>query len=175
MKRILVAGIGNIFLGDDAFGVEVAQALMRRPLPEEVSVVDFGIRGYDLAYALMDGYDATILVDAMARGEPPGTIFLIEPDPVEPGAAGEPPAIDAHSMNPLQVLRLVRALGGDAPRNLYLVACEPAVLGSETGEIALSSVVSAAVPSAIGMIEMLIGDLLGKSGEERSRTAISPV
>ena len=72
-RNILVAGIGNIFLGDDGFGVEVAQQLVTRQLPEGVRVVDFGIRGFDLAYALLDAPDATILVDAMPRGDPAGT------------------------------------------------------------------------------------------------------
>lgn len=74
-RRILVAGIGNIFLGDDAFGVEVIRELMLRPVPEEVCVKDFGIRGYDLAYAIMDGYEATILVDAAPRGQPGDSLF----------------------------------------------------------------------------------------------------
>ncbi len=78
--RILVAGIGNIFLGDDAFGVEVARRLSGRELPRGVRVTDFGIRGYDLAYALLDGYETTILIDACPRGEPAGTLYVIEPD-----------------------------------------------------------------------------------------------
>ncbi|MGH7848434.1 MAG: hydrogenase maturation protease, partial [Candidatus Binatia bacterium] len=73
--KILVAGIGNIFLGDDGFGVEVARELAKRKLPESVRVVDFGIRGFDLAYALLDGYDLTILVDAAPRGGLPGTLY----------------------------------------------------------------------------------------------------
>src|SRR5438270_10803156 len=88
--RVLVAGIGNIFLGDDAFGVEVAQRLAQRPLPAGVRVVDFGIRGLDLTYALLDGQDAVILVDATLRGGPPGTLYVIEPEAEgrpEPGAA----------------------------------------------------------------------------------------
>src|SRR5438128_1754175 len=79
-RAVLVAGVGNIFLGDDAFGVEVAQRLARRPLPAGVRVVDFGIRGLDLAYALLDPYEAVILVDAMPRGEQPGTLYVLEPD-----------------------------------------------------------------------------------------------
>jgi hydrogenase maturation protease len=158
MKRVLIAGIGNIFLGDDAFGVEVAAALLQRPLPEGVRVVDFGIRGYDLAYAIMEGYDATILVDAVSRGEPPGTVSLIQPDSAE--ANEEPLAMNAHQMTPLQVLSMVRSLGGDL-RNLFVVGCEPAVLEPEAGEIALSPAVSQAVPLAIEMIETLLDDLLG--------------
>ena len=80
MKKILVAGIGNIFFGDDAFGCEVARQLAQRPLPKGVCVTDFGIRSYDLAYAIMDGYDAIILVDATPQGAEPGTVYLIEPD-----------------------------------------------------------------------------------------------
>ncbi len=86
--RILIAGIGNIFLGDDAFGSEVARRLAAQPIPDGVRVVDFGIRGFDLAYALIDGYDATILVDATPRGGSPGTLYLIEPDPGEARDAG---------------------------------------------------------------------------------------
>ncbi len=81
-ERILIAGIGNIFLGDDAFGVEVVRRLSRsaRKLPDEVRIVDFGIRGFDLAYALMEGYEVAILVDATPRGGVPGTLYTIEPD-----------------------------------------------------------------------------------------------
>ena len=86
--KILIACIGNIFLGDDGFGVEVARRLASRPLPPDVTVKDFGIRGFDLAYALMDSQDLTILVDACARGGAPGTVFVIEPDPVEDAPKG---------------------------------------------------------------------------------------
>ncbi|MEP6809174.1 MAG: hydrogenase maturation protease, partial [Chthoniobacterales bacterium] len=105
MKRILVAGIGNIFFGDDAFGCEVAQQLARRQLPEGVFVKDFGIRSYDLAYAIMEKYDATILVDATARGSEPGTIYLIEPDLKMLDELPDE-AVNAHSMNPVRVLQL---------------------------------------------------------------------
>jgi hydrogenase maturation protease len=155
--RILVAGIGNIFLGDDAFGVEVVRELISSGLPEAVNVVDFGIRGYDLAYAIMDGYAATILVDATARGNPPGTLYLIEPDQAELSKLGaEVP--DGHSLGPIQVLRLVQSLGGEIAR-LYLVGCEPAVLETEDGQIALSDPVEAAVPQAVDMIRTLINDI----------------
>jgi hydrogenase maturation protease len=152
---LLIAGIGNIFFGDDAFGSEVARELMRRPLPEGVKVDDFGIRSYDLAYALMDGCDA-ILIDAVPRGEPPGTLYLIEPD-LAGLDSGEIP--DAHSMNPLNVLRLVQTLGGQTGR-LYLVGCEPSALESDDGQMGLSESVQASVPRAIEMIESLVDDLL---------------
>ncbi|HEY5768956.1 MAG TPA: hydrogenase maturation protease [Terrimicrobium sp.] len=156
-RRILVAGIGNIFLGDDAFGVEVIRELMLRPVPEEVCVKDFGIRGYDLAYAIMDGYEATILVDAAPRGQPPGTLYLIEPDLERIEGPGN---VDAHSMNPMAVLQLIHALGG-RPGKLYLVGCEPGVL--ETDEICLSPNVRAAVPQAVKMIESLVRRLLNEN------------
>lgn len=156
-QRILVAGIGNIFLGDDAFGVEVIRELMLRPVPGAVCVKDFGIRSYDLAYAIMDGYETTILVDAAPRGQPPGTLYLIEPD-LE--GIGNPGNVDAHSMNPMTVLQLIQALGGRTGK-LYLVGCEPGVL--ETDEIGLSPSVRAAVPQAVKMIESLVCRLLNEN------------
>lgn len=158
MDRILVAGIGNIFKGDDAFGVEVAQRLARRPLPAGVKVVDFGIRGIDLTYALLDGYPFVVLVDAVQRGEPPGTVSLIEPE----WSADEKPdpldlAIAPHDLDPAKVLRLVKALGGRCDR-LVLVGCEPATFGDEEeGAMGLSPPVAAAVDEAVKAIETLLG------------------
>ncbi len=160
MKNILVAGIGNIFFGDDAFGCEVAAQLQRRTLPEGVRVIDFGIRSYDLAYAMMDGPDATIFIDATPRGQPPGTIYLIEPELNEvDNASGE--VVNAHSMNPVRVLQLLRSLGGQ-PGRLYLVGCEPAVLETDDGSMGLSQPVQAAISKALEMIESLITDLLAE-------------
>jgi hydrogenase maturation protease len=158
--RILVAGIGNIFMGDDAFGVEVVNELVRRDLPDGVFARDFGIRSYDLAYAMMDGYDVTILVDAASRGQPPGTIYLLEPD-----LSGlddlQDESVNAHSMNPVRVLQMLRTFG-TRPGRLYLAGCEPGVL--ETEEIGLSEPVRAAIPQTVAMIESLIGDLLRENG-----------
>ena len=162
MKRILVAGIGNIFFGDDAFGCEVASQLRRKPLPEGVRVIDFGIRSYDLAYAIMDGYDATILVDATPQGSAPGTIYLIEPDLKKLDELPDE-AVNAHSMNPVRVLQLVRSLGGK-PGWLRVVGCEPAVLETEEGAMGLSEKVQAAVAPAIEMIETLIREILEEAG-----------
>jgi hydrogenase maturation protease len=156
--KILVAGIGNIFLGDDAFGVEVVQRLSAMPLPPEVTVADFGIRSYDLAYAMMDGYDVTILLDATPQGQPPGTVSLIEPDAVGLGAS-EGETIDAHSMNPVHVLRMVSSLGGH-PGRLYLIGCEPGILEADAGRLGLSAPVEAAVPHAIEMLRTLLHELL---------------
>jgi len=162
VKRILVAGIGNIFFGDDAFGCEVASQLRRKPLPEGVRVIDFGIRSYDLAYAIMDGYDATILVDATPQGSAPGTIYLIEPDLKKLDELPDE-AVNAHSMNPVRVLQLVRSLGG-RPGWLRVVGCEPAVLETEEGAMGLSEKVQAAVAPAIEMIETLIREILEGAG-----------
>jgi hydrogenase maturation protease len=162
MNRILVAGIGNIFFGDDAFGLVVVAELKRSELPPEVEVLDFGIRGYDLAYAIMDGYAATILVDATIRGNEPGTLYLIEPsqeDIAELGTA----APDGHSLGPVQVIQLVQSLGGQIS-SLYLVGCEPALLETDDGQMGLSEPVQAAVPGAVEMIRRLTRELAAKTG-----------
>jgi hydrogenase maturation protease len=154
--RLLVAGIGNIFFGDDAFGSEVARELMKKMWPEGVRVDDFGIRSYDLAYALMDGVDA-LFIDVTPRGGEPGTLYIIEIEMPEPGVANEMP--DAHSLNPVSVLQMVQSLGGK-PGRLYLLGCEPGVLESEEGAMGLSGPVQAAVPLAIQKIESLVTDFL---------------
>jgi hydrogenase maturation protease len=153
LPTILVAGIGNIFLGDDAFGVEVIRRLSSHVFAEGVRVADFGIRGYDLAYALLDGHDFTILVDAVGRGEAPGTLFVIEPDVTGTSA------MDAHAMNPVSVLQLANTMGSVAGR-VVLVGCEPESLGGEQGHIGLSDVVLAAVDEAVRLIENLVAKLL---------------
>src|SRR5262245_19086789 len=144
--RVLIAGIGDIFLGDDAFGSEVARRMAGRPLPEGVRVVDFGIRGLDLTYALLDGCAAAILVDATPRGEAPGTLYVIEPGPEELDPAGGPdPLIETHGMDPLKVLCLASAMGS-CTRRVLVVGCEPAVLGTDDDPVmALSAPVEAAV------------------------------
>lgn len=154
---ILIACIGNIFLGDDAFGVEVARRLQRATLPADVVVKDFGIRGFDLTWALMETWDLVILVDACPRGGTPGDVYLIEPEPAEAG----PMNIDAHGMNPMAVLRTVRAMGGP-PNRLLLVGCEPADLGGEEGKLGLSDVVAAAVDRALALIQ----DTIAGMGEQ---------
>src|SRR5271154_1901266 len=127
--KILVAGIGNIFMGDDAFGSEVARRLMNEPWPPEVQVTDFGIRSYDLAYAMMDGYDVTILVDAISQGQLPGTVYLMEPD-LNQLEQFEDKVTDAHSMNPIKALQMLRTFGSSLGK-LYLIGCEPATLEVE--------------------------------------------
>lgn len=156
---ILVAGVGNIFMGDDAFGVEVARRLLDRALPDGVRVVDFGIRGFDLAYALMDGQDLTILVDATPRGGEPGTIYTIEPDMNELDSLSQDQmAVETHGMNPMKVLAMVKSMGGD-PKRILLVGCEPETLGPEEGLMGLSEPVEAAVDEAVSIVESLVAKI----------------
>lgn len=170
-KRILIAGIGNVFLGDDGFGVEVVKRLAERELPEGVDVVDFGIRGLDLAYALMDPYEAVIFVDALPRGEAPGTVYLIEPGFEDEGEA----AIDTHGMDPVKVIRFARALGAEIPRTL-VVGCEPELVpgrrGFETRAyddmlMELSEPVRAAVEEAAKLVESLVEEMYGANSKQR--------
>ena len=173
--RVLVAGVGNIFLGDDGFGVEVAQRLLRRALPPEVRVVDFGIRGLDLTYALLDDHEAVILVDAAPRGEPPGTLYVLEPNRSEsPRAGGAGPLVEAHGMSPEKVLRLVAAMGGQVGR-LLLVGCEPTPQNeAEEMQTGLSDRVRAAVDEAVVLIESLVGRLLRVEAIESRGDTIKP-
>ena len=157
--RILVAGIGNVFLGDDGFGVALADRLARRELPAGVEVVDYGIRGMDLAYALHDGWHAVVLLDAMPRGLAPGTLSVLEPD-----LDGLEATVDAHGMDPVKVLGLARALGGELPRVL-VVGCEPrdVMRGDEEDVVAtVSEPVRAALDSGVGLVESLLEDLVSE-------------
>jgi hydrogenase maturation protease len=175
-QRILIACIGNIFLGDDGFGVEVARRLLNRKdrrYPEGVQVVDFGIRGIELAYTLLDNeYDTLMLVDAVPKGGPPGTLYLIEPEVSsihpEKGVDAGRVALDGHSMDPVKVLALARTLGARPTRTL-LVGCEPAMSSggeaSEEMQMGLSEPVQAAIDRAIEMIDSLIDQLLAASME----------
>ncbi len=155
LKRVLVAGVGNVFLGDDGFGVEVVKRLAERELPEGVEVADFGIRGLDLAYALQDDYELVIFVDALPRGEEPGTVYLLEPEIEEDGEV----ALDTHGMDPVKVIQLARALGARPTRTL-VVGCEPQVLVSgenyEDMLMELSEPVRAAVEEAARLVESLV-------------------
>ncbi|WP_181777771.1 hydrogenase maturation protease [Amycolatopsis pittospori] len=152
-RRVLVAGVGNIFLGDDGFGVEVVRRLSTQDFPDGVRVADYGIRGLHLAYDLAGGgYGLTVLVDATMRGDPPGTVYVVELDLPDgpPQVTGE--ALDAHGMQPDVVLNLVALLGGD-PGRVLLVGCEPAVLAQRMG---LSPAVEAAVGTAAGVVADLV-------------------
>jgi hydrogenase maturation protease len=168
MMDILVAGIGNIFLGDDGFGVQVVQKLAGRSLPAGVVVKDFGIRGFDLAFAL-DTAKTIILIDAASRGEAPGTLFTIEPDLKNLDYDTVP---DAHSMDPMQVLRLAKQLNV-LPGRILLVGCEPASFGPENeGHMGLSLLVQAAVDRAVDVIETLIAELRAAESEPATQMRV---
>ena len=166
-RSVLIAGIGNVFLADDGFGVEVARLLAQRELPAGVKVADFGIRGMDLAYELQEDYDAAILVDAVPRGGEPGTLYVIEPDAVD--AEG---MMDAHTMDPVRVLGLARVLGS-LPDRVLVIGCEPAVHMTQDDEellVELSPAVRAATTEAVGLVESVLADLLDADGNAQPPT-----
>jgi hydrogenase maturation protease len=147
--KVLVAGLGNVLLGDDGFGVEVVRRLGTVPPPEGARVVDFGIRGLHLAFELLEPYDAVVLVDAVARGAPPGTLFVMEPDDDYPQDAILP---DAHALHPAAVLRMARELGTPLGR-VHIVGCEPASLDEGIG---LSPPVAQAAIEAVRVVQRIL-------------------
>ena len=161
-ERILVAGVGNVFLRDDAFGVEVVRLLAERPQPPGVQIRDYGIRGVHLAYELLNGYDLFVLVDAAPRGEAPGTVTVLEVDLPGPDAL---PVIDAHSLTPDAIFGLLSSLGGHPGRSL-VVACEPAEVDAGMG---LSDPVREALPHAVRVVEEIVAraDETGPHGHEQ--------
>lgn len=154
---ILVAAVGNLWLGDDGFAGEVAKRLRERGLPEDVAIADFGTGGLDLAYEVMRGYDALVLVDVSRQGGEPGTLYVMEVDPdtiaggIEDGAQ-----IDPHGMDPETVLRFVKATGG-WPGKVVVVACEPEQV-EEVG-IGLTPRVAAAVDGAVELVAETVEEL----------------
>jgi hydrogenase maturation protease len=146
--RVLVAGVGNLFLGDDGFGPEAARRLAAAPLPDGVEVVDYGIRGMHLAYDLLTGYDTLVIVDAVPRGGTPGDVVVLEVGAADLGEGD----FDAHGMEPTAMLASLGSLGGRLPRT-YVVGCEP--LDTDEG-IGLSAPVSAAVDRAVELVERLL-------------------
>jgi hydrogenase maturation protease len=154
MPRVLIAGIGNIFLGDDGFGVEVAGRLRGHPMGDDVDVADFGIRGVHLAFELAGGrYDTAILVDAVARGGPAGTLYVIEPD--LGASAGSGVVADAHTLTPDAVIAWLHHVGGERPR-IVIVGCEPESVEESMG---LSPAVAASIDGAIETIRNLVGQI----------------
>lgn len=169
VHHTVVAGVGNIFLGDDAFGVEVARRLAAEQLPEGVLVADYGIRGMHLAYDLLAMQpETTILVDATPRGGEAGTLYLLEIEPHHVDDI-EPVAVDSHGMQPEAVLGLLRTLGGH-PGRVLLVGCEPVAVDEQMG---LSPTVAAAVDEAVGMVRNLLNDGDKTSEAERSDSCAS--
>lgn len=163
-NSILIAGVGNIFLGDDAFGVEVARDMAKRSLPAGVSVVDFGIRGFDLAFALLDTWDAVIIVDAMSRGGSAGTLYTIEPDLDSIANTHSPEmAMNPHGMDPVRVLSLAASMG-KIGAHVYVVGCEPGDFGDELeGRMGLSPHLQSVVAEASDMVERLVGRITHES------------
>jgi hydrogenase maturation protease len=162
-RTVLVAGIGNVFLGDDGFGVEVSRRLAQRELPTGVKVGEYGIRGMDLAYELQEDYDAAILIDAVPRGQPPGTLYVIEPE-----LESAEPVLDAHAMDPVRVLVLAQTLGTLPPRVL-VVGCEPesdVSLDDEELVMRLSSPVSAVIDQAVELVESVLEELLEPDADQ---------
>ena len=152
MSRTLVGGIGNIFLGDDGFGVEVVRRLADRPRRADVHIADFGIRSLDLAYALADEYDNVILIDAMPRGRPPGTLYVVEPS----ADAGQSSLV-AHELGPAQVLAMAATFAADPLKRVRVVGCEPETIPPD-GDVlvGLSEPVAAAVDRAVDLVEELL-------------------
>jgi hydrogenase maturation protease len=155
-RRVLVAGIGNVFQSDDAFGVEVAAVLATQTLPPGVRVEDFGIRGVHLAYELLEGYDGLIIIDAVPMGEPPGTLAVIAPSGDGDEIAGEVAVVDAHTMNPDVVLATLRRLGGSV-ETIRIVGCQPADLRDGMG---LTPAVAAAIESAAQLCVQLVSEMV---------------
>ena len=159
--RVLVAGIGNIFFSDDGFGCEVASRLVKMRMPEGVEVEDYGIRGVHLAYQLLEGYDALVIIDAMPMGtEPPGTVVVLEPDPSPPSEdRGDIATVmDAHTMSPGAVLATLTSLGGSVGR-ILVVGCQPATIGEG---MALSAPVAAVVDGAVEVVSELLAEVVGE-------------
>jgi hydrogenase maturation protease len=161
---ILIAGVGNIFLGDDAFGVEVARALRARSLPDGVAVVDYGIRGFDLAYALLDPWEAVVIVDALSRGGAPGTLYTL--DPQLDNLKDAPPSesmINPHGMDPMRVLQLAFSMGTIGAR-VMVVGCEPKDFGDELeGRMGLSNIVQSSIDGAVEMVETIVRQIFASS------------
>jgi hydrogenase maturation protease len=160
--RVLVAGVGNVFLGDDGFGVEVARRLADEQLPDDVHVVDYGIRGVHLAYELLDGYQSLVLVDAMAQGGSPGDLYVFEPARNQGPGTG---LHDAHDLSPATVLALVddlaNSFGGGVER-VVVVGCEPSQIDESMG---LSAAVEAALPEAVRLVREVAEELAAETTE----------
>jgi hydrogenase maturation protease len=170
MNRVLVAGLGNIFLGDDGFGVEVAQRLSVCDLPDGVVVQDVGIRGIHLAYELLDDYELVVLVDAVSRGEAPGTLYVIRhrENQNAPEVATQP-MLDAHDLNPDQVLATVEMLGGTLCRTI-VVGCEPELTAAGMG---LSAPVRRSVERAVQIVLDIVESVQSApAGDQSGRVTV---
>lgn len=169
-RRVLVAGIGNVFLTDDGFGSEVARRMAAQPLPDgdgvDVRVVDYGIRGMHLAFDLLDGYDGLVVVDALPGDGVPGELTVLRVGPEDLGE-GE---LDAHGMAPVSVLASLAALGGTLPPT-YVVGCRPADVGEGMG---LTAAVAAAVEPAVRLVHDVLAEVLGRPAPDRVGASARP-
>jgi hydrogenase maturation protease len=170
---VLIAGVGNIFLGDDAFGVEVVRSLAKRNLPPDVLVKDFGIRGFDLAYALLDAWDAVIIVDALQRDDAPGTLYVVEPNLSCMGDLAAPGMdLNPHGMDPVRVLNLALSMAPIAAQ-VFVVGCEPNDFGDELeGRMGLSAPVQAVVEEASNIVEELVAKIKAQSASTTVRLQV---
>jgi hydrogenase maturation protease len=163
--QILVAGVGNTWMRDDGFGAEVVRVLQQGELEPGITVEDFGTGGLDLAYEVMRGYDSLVLIDVMRGEQPPGTLYVLEPEEAEIAAGIEDgEMIDPHAMDPQTVLRFVRAVSG-WPGSVVVIACEPAEVDYGLG---LSPEVADAVPRAIALVAETLADLRGRAQRARA-------
>jgi hydrogenase maturation protease len=171
-KQILVAGVGNAWLQDDAFGGECARRLEARGVPDGVTVMDFGTGGLDLAYEVMRGYDALVLLDASRQGEAPGTLYVLEPDmeelaqPIEDGDV-----INPHGMDPQTMLRFVGAIGGFSGR-VIVIGCEPGEV-DDVG-LGLTPAVAGAVDRAVELVVETLAELRSDAAYPAGDTGLRP-
>jgi hydrogenase maturation protease len=157
----MIAGVGNMFMKDDGFGVEVVKRMMEKEFPEGVEIKDFGTGGLKLAYDLMKGYDGLILIDASQRGEMPGTLYVIEPDEKEfKSSLEQGDLIDPHGADPVTVLRFVKAFGS-WPGKVMIVSCEPSSV--DEFQIGLSDEVNASVGKAIEFVDEIIDQIYSRT------------
>jgi hydrogenase maturation protease len=166
--RTLVAGVGNVFLGDDAFGVEVVRLLGEQPREDGVEIRDFGIRGVHLAYELLNGCDLFVLIDAAPRGEKPGTVTVVDVE-LPDRASLTSPVIDAHSLTPDSIFALLVSLGGRPGRSL-LVACEPADVSAGMG---LSEPVTEALPHAVRAVQEILAQATADTPDEQNAGSVT--
>jgi hydrogenase maturation protease len=164
-KRILVAAVGNQWLQDDGFGPAVAKVLLGQEMPKGVTVIDFGTGGLNLAYEVMAGYDALLLLDITRGGHEPGTLYTIEPDEEEiDRQIAEGGTLDLHGMDPNSVLRFVKQVSGSLPPRVVVIACEPELVVEQVDEMdmGLSETVQSAIGRAVVLTHETIAEILAE-------------
>lgn len=164
-ESVLIAGVGNIFLGDDAFGSVAARRMLRRRQRPGVKIIDLGIRGFDLAFALLENYDLVVLIDILPHSAKPGSLRVLEIEfPPQPNACEH--ASQTHGMTPVRALEFASHFGVNA-KQLYVVGCEPeSLLPNGSGEFSLTPAVEAAIEPALKLVGELVGEFFRKIGQE---------